>query len=150
MSFTVAQYQALKSELLTDPKSYGYVAQSNTDVLAGMLNLVRAGEQVAQTNLTSAQIFQAIAPTEWTATNIVLLKFQYLQILIEVGSGSGRIDLSNGNVKAALDLIFPVGTCPLTNAAHHALYLRNGSRVETLFGPGVSVTSEDVSTAQVS
>jgi hypothetical protein len=61
-----------------------------------------------------------------------------------------RIDLSNGNVKAALDLIFPVATCPLTNAAHHALYLRNGSRAKTLFGPEFSLSGEDVSHAQQS
>lgn len=140
----------LKNELLTDPKGYGYAAVANADTLADMLNLVRATEQVPQSSLKSSDIFQAIVPTEWSAMVTTLAKFQYLQILVEVGSGTGRIDLSNGNVKAALDLIFPSGSSPLTNAALHALYLRNGSRAETLFGVGTVVTGADVSAAQQS
>jgi hypothetical protein len=152
MALTTAQLATLKNELLTDPKAYGYVQVPplNSQAIADLLNLVRAGEQVAQTILKSSDIFQAVVASEWAATMTTLARFQYFDALMATGSGQGHIDLSNGNVKAALDLIFPAATCPLTNAAHHALYLRNGSRAETLFGPQFALTGDDVSHAQQS
>jgi hypothetical protein len=143
---SAANLATLKNELLTDPKAYGYAGVASGDVLADKLNLVRVGEQIPRDNLVPADIFTAIVPSEWTTANMVLIKVQYLDLLFKVT----RIDLSNGNVKAALDLVFPSGTAPLTNAAMHALYLRNGSRAETLFGPESYVSGVDVAHAQQS
>lgn len=145
------QVAALKSELVNDPKAYGYpasIALGDFGAVETEANLVRSAEQINQTRLSAADILQAITPTEWTATNMVLLKFQYLQLVMIAGSvGAGHIDLSNGNVKAALDLIFPTATTPATFAALHALYTRSGSRMETLFGAGTYVGYLELSAA---
>lgn len=149
MSLTPAQYVALKTELTTDPKGYGYAADwaaGNDQSLANLLNQIRPGEPIPQASLRAWQIFNAITPGDYQNMAANSVKQAYLQTLMMAGT----IDLSNSNVKAALDLIFPAGATPTTNAAIHALYTRNGSRAETLFGAGASVSAADIAQAHVS
>lgn len=149
MSLTPAQAQQLKTELTTDPKGYGYALTTNQDALAALLNQVRAGEPQPQTVLTTRTLVAAIVPAEFNTimgtseATTGQIRAWYLQVLASAGS----VDLSNGNVQAALTLIFPQASCPTTFAAVQALYTRPGSRAESLFGAGAVVQSVDISLA---
>ena len=142
------QYATLKTELVTDPNGYGYMtAIGNSDYTGAtdLFNLARAAIQIPQAALKSWDIFTAVVPSEWTAGMSAAGMGLYFAALMAIGnSQQGRIDLTNGNIKAALDLMFPTGTCPLTHAAMHALYTRNGSRAEQLFGAGTIITIDDL------
>lgn len=148
-------YTTLKTEITTDPKGYGYAASwtSGDDVTtANLLNQVRSTEQIAQSTLSWNALLAAIVPSEFqtimsaSESTLGQLRDWYLNAL----GLAAHVDLSNGNIQAALSLIFPSASCPNTYAAIQALYTRNGSRAETLFGAGTVIQPSDIGIARQS
>jgi hypothetical protein len=114
-----------------------------------MLDEVRSTEPMPRTTFATRDLVSAIVASEFQAimtqseATLGYVRAWYLDLL----ATALTVDLSNGNVQGALNLIFPQATCPTTYANLRALYTRPGSRAETLFGAGVSVSGADVGAA---
>lgn len=133
-------YNALRTEIQTDPNGYGYavhVTSGADSLVADLLNQVRAAIAIERETIPAYEVFEAIVPSEWTAltaTNRTLIG----QIL-----SMGEIKVKGTNTRAAFLAAFGVGTTTRSNLA--ALQARQGSRAEQLFGQ--SVTADDVARA---
>lgn len=149
---------ALKTELITDPRTYGYaplVAIEDGNGLADMLNLVRTGANggpvitIRLGSIPNKLIREAIVMADMpalsgtpnaTALSVERQQLAWLTGLI-VGDTTVRLlnnDGTNGPIIQNLQAMFPAGTGTRTRLV--ALAQRNGSRVEELFGERESVT----------
>ena len=137
---------ALKSELLTDPNSYGYapyVAIGSCGELADILNKVRNEITVPLASVTPLEILEAIALTDFLAdkTNLWAAWFeclcQYPSIRILKDNGSDTRVMTN------INKLLVNGSSSETRI--RALASRKGSRAEQLFS--VNVTPADVAQA---
>lgn len=159
---TAAQLAALKTELQTDPRGYGYAFAGRNDTdMANRLNLVRDGSAGrVPTNPTAAggvatgivsvfrddipvrEIVAAITPADYT--NLTQLQISKLTLQF---AGSGMvIDATNANTRGSFAAIFSGMSATTTNAIN-ALASRPASRAEELFGLNFRVSATDVGTA---
>lgn len=136
-------YAALKNELSTDPRGYGYApywANGSDWILADMLNQVRDSIRIDRTFVNAYEVFEAIVPAEWIALSAD--EKQRIQLVLNMG----QVYTRGTNTKAVLQAAFPAGSTTRTNLL--ALLKRSGSRAEELFGEGVSVTWDDIARAR--
>ena len=143
--------QTLKTELLTDPNTYGYaplVADTNNPALAELLNRPRAAIQMPRPDVTPLEILEAIAVGDFVAAaNQNTLMGSWFESLTQYPSV--RVLKENGNDTRVMTNIMAIlknGTASETRV--RALAVRNGSRAEQLFGVGVSVSVQEVIDAQ--
>lgn len=147
MPFTTAQ---LATELTTDPANLGYaalIAAGNDRDLAAALNLVRSGTSadnksytVWRNDVSPKEVVNCIAPADFTnATQIQITKLN----LLFTGNS---VDATLSNVRANMANIFSGASAATTNALA-AVSRRNGSRAESLWGTGTSVSADDVAKA---
>jgi hypothetical protein len=142
---------ALKTELLTDPNSYGYsplIADTNNPALAAMLNFPRAAISMPRPDVTPLELLEAIKVTDFIPSgqqSILhgswfesLAQFPSIRILKENGTDT--------RVMTNLMTILVNGSASETRL--RALAVRAGSRIEQLFGVGISVTVQEVIDAQ--
>lgn len=140
-------YAALKTEIATDPLTLGYgaiVAKGDDASVATVLNasLTAAVPNSAQfrSNVTPAEVIDAIAPADFTAATA--LQVAKLQLILL----PGVVDCTKANVRGALQGLFAAASQATKNALI-AVVSRQGSRAEMLFGAGVVATASDVSFA---
>ena len=158
---TAAQLAALKSEIQTDPLTYGYpavIAQHNT--LADLINKVRDGSDgeaaitIRRTDISVADVYAAIEVADYaalpgspTAAQLSterrylgwlsgLAAFDTVRLLNDDGTDAPPMV----NFKA----MFPVSG---TRTRLTALASRFGSRAEQLFGIGTVVADTDIALA---
>lgn len=141
-------YPALKTELQTDPRGYGYAAAIATGVYASvaeLLNRLRDGTNggaaisVNRGTISTQELVEAIVQSEMPANA------NQRDWLIMVTQGDRvRVDTAS-TARAGLLAIFAAGTATRTNLT--AASVRVGSRAEELFGIGVNVTGSDVDQA---
>lgn len=147
---TVADYAALKSELVNDPASLGFsalISTGNHDSIASSLNQVRSGTaadgkpySIFRNDISPKEIVNSIASADFsTATALQIQKLNLLFV-------AGVIDATLTNVRANMQNIFSSASAG-TIAALAAIASRNGSRVEVLFGIGSSIVSNDIAIA---
>ena len=137
-------YAALKTELTTDPNTYGYsqwVTVGSCWKLADLLNKTRAAIRISQKTISVEDFKEAINPTEFAALTAVKR-----DQLIFMAQG-GTVKIKGAGSRAMLDDIFPSATALVTNTALTALRTRDGSRAEQLFGDDVTVSADDVAKA---
>jgi hypothetical protein len=141
-------YATLKTELETDPRTYGYAehrTSGNDQALADLLNLVRATISVPRARVEAWEVTDAIDPDEWTrssgGSSIAAAEKDRLRLLIQ----NAVLDPTQGNIRRHFELI--TVNAPLTRVRLMALAVRTGSRAEELFGPSVHVGSLDVARA---
>ena len=135
----------LKTELDTDPSGLGYAAHmtsGNNTALVALLNETHAADQVNRGIVPSHEVITATDAVEWAALSAAE-KGRYDTI-----TGAGEVDANATNVRDAFAAMFAGGTA--TRTALLAMGTRDGSRVEALFGTGVSASLEDVRKARVS
>ena len=134
---------ALKNELQTDPASLGYALMITKGDDAGPTRLLNtpAGTAFFRSDVTMHDIVAAIAPADFAA--ITALQIAKLQLMF---SGVTAIDLTVPSVRQILQAIMAGASAP-TLAALVAMAKRSGSRAETLFGVGITVTPTDVAIA---
>lgn len=163
MALTPAQYQTLKTELLTDPRGYGYAplrTSGSDNALADLLNLVRDGTNtgpaipIRRVDVLSKELWEAIDVGDMTALpgspTAAQLSTERRQLAWLTGLPAiPRIRLLNddgSNTPAVTNLlaIFPVSG---TRTRITALASRNGSRAEELFGRDTRITDTDVAIA---
>jgi hypothetical protein len=125
---------ALKTELITDPNGYGYIAGTFTEAAgernAALLNEPRAGISVGRNVISAREIIDATVPSEWTSlTADEKLRYQTL-------TGVGEVNVQSTNVRDVFLAMFAGGTQTRANLV--ALQNRVGSRAEQLFGQSVN------------
>lgn len=134
-------YNALKTEIQTDPLTFGYLTAGtggNDEAIAVLLNTVRVGAKVNQGLIAPALVVGCIVYTEW-ATVAAELR-QYIQMTLQ-----DAVDVNNTNVKAAYQAAFGAGTT--TRANFVKLLQRDASRAESLWGAGTIIMAADVAKA---
>lgn len=129
----------LLNELQQDPKGLHYAGQP-PDGMAALLNTVGlSGETCANTKATMANILIAVDLTELRALD--QRTWEYLQLVAQ----QPTVDLTLDPVWGKVAEIFPAGGPSVQALA--TLKLRACSRAEALFGPGATVTADDVVSA---
>jgi hypothetical protein len=143
--------QTLKTELLTDPNGYGYaalLADTNNPELVRQLNLPRAEIVMPRPDVSPLEILEAISVDDFIATaNQSILVGSWFESLTQYPSV--RILKENGSDTRVMTNIMKIlknGTASETRV--RALSVRYGSRIEQLFGVGVTVTVQEVIDAQ--
>lgn len=174
MGLSATQIAALKTELQTDPRGYGYNAAARNDTLmASIIDTVRDGTNppatptavggnadghidVKRADVKASEIVLAIdladiaaLPTNPNNTQLSTERrsLAYLQML---SCMTDPVQLLNDNgtntpVVSNVANIFTAGSATLTRL--NALRFRFGSRTEELFGRNVSVTIDDIGKA---
>jgi hypothetical protein len=150
---------ALRTEIATDPRGYGYaakVAAADDRGLAGLLNLARAAIPIKRADITPAEVFGAINVADYTAlpANPSAAQLSSERRYLAWLSGLAAVpavrlqndDGTDGPVIANLKAMFAAGTGTLTRL--QALQTRSGSRAEELFGATVAVTPEQCGAAR--
>jgi hypothetical protein len=141
--------QTLKTELLTDPNSYGYaplIADTNNPALAAMLNLPRTAILLPRPDVSPLEILEAIQVAHFIASPNLLMA-SWFESLTQFPSV--RILKDDGNdtrVMTNLMAILTNGSASETRL--RALAKRSGSRIEQLFGIGTIVSVQEVIDAQ--
>ena len=157
-------FSALKTELQTDPRAYGYaslLAASNWNAVRDLLNLPRTGANggpaitIRRDDVSSSEIFERIDMADMPAlsgtpnANLLSIERQRLAWLTGLAAiPLIRITNDDGtNTGAATTIlaIFPAGSGTRTRLV--ALGNRFGSRAEELFGRNLAVSDGDVETA---
>jgi hypothetical protein len=170
MSLTPAQIAALKTELTTDPRGYGYNAAARNDTdLANRVNLVRDGSAgtvpttptadggaangavtLKRPDCKPSEILEAIDVRDLLASPAGVTSVPLTQSWFESITQFATIRLTNQDgsktqVRKNIDRI--TGNTNLSQDRLDAVAVRFGSRAEEKFGFGVAVTIDDVGKA---
>jgi hypothetical protein len=135
-----ADYQALKTEITTDPKTLGYAGKSDYDVSVLMNTPGASGET----------LFKSYTPTEDLVACIVRAEFDalaaagktYLQMVFQ----AHKVKTGDATLRTQLGTLFAVGTATRTNLTNAAS--RPASRAEILFGENSYVSDQDIAIAR--
>ena len=139
----------LKTELTTDPNSYGYaplIAIGSDQGCADAVNLIRIAIQINRPNVAPIEILEAISVDDFIATGQSVLMGSWFESLTQFSII--RILKENGQDTRVMTNIMKIlknGTASETRI--RALSVRAGSRAEQLFGSGSSITAMDVAIA---
>ncbi len=137
-----ADLLALKNEVTLDPNGYGYVPADTTAVLE-MINQVRATITVQNSSVAKSDVK---ASTLYDAFDGLLAPEQAW--LEWITSGGGDEIKSSADVREHLlgdggSSIWAVADRTAMEAAMVALFDRDGSRAEELFGENTTITRND-------
>lgn len=141
-------YAILRTELQTDPNSYGYaalIAVGDDDTCAKKINRVRPEIIVQRQDVTPVEILEAMTLTHFVASPSALAvawftsltQFERVRLLKKDGADT--------RVMTNLVSLFTAGSASETRL--RALAVREGSRAEQLFAVDTTVTNEDVAKA---
>lgn len=159
-------YTALKTELQTDPLTYGYAAlltAGNHTAICALLNKLRDGTDgkpaiaIKRADVSASEVMNAIDVADYTSIGTTPTAAQlsterrFLSWLGCVcGVPDGRIRLVNDDNTDApavknFKAMFAAGTATLTRLT--ALASRTGTRAEALFGSGTVIQENDIAVA---
>jgi hypothetical protein len=143
--------QTLKTELLTDPNSYGYaplIADTNNPALAAMLNLPRAAIQMHRPDVNPLEILEAINVNDFVAAaNQTTLMGSWFESLTQYPTV--RVLKDNGtDTRVMTNIMTILKNGSVSETRVRALAVRSGSRAEQLFGVGTVVSVQEVIDAQ--
>mgnify|MGYP000476295844 CR=1 FL=1 len=153
MPLTTAQLQTLKTELNSDPRSYGYAADILSGYVGGLrdkLNLARAGITIRRPDCDPAEILEAIDIRDFAASPAGVTNNQFTASWFESITQFARVRLANTDgtktqVRKNIDRM--VNDAQGSQTRLDAVAVRTGTRAEELFGAGVVVTNDDVTNA---
>lgn len=154
MPLNATQLQTLKTELNSDPRSYGYaadLASGNDAGLVAKLNLARAGITIRRPDCDPAEILEAIDIRDFAASPAGVTNNQFVASWFESITQFARVRLANADgtktqVRKNIDRM--VNDTQGSQTRLDAVAVRAGSRAEELFGFGVAVTDTDVANAK--
>lgn len=135
---------ALRTELLTDPRSLGYstaVTQGDHNTLVDLINRSAASHSVSMGTVTSINLQQVVVASEYA----VLSGGQRDLWNAVLTAATGGVPISNAAIRAQVAVVWSAGTTTRANLL--ALDTRTGTRAEVLFGEGMRVTSTDIQKA---
>jgi hypothetical protein len=152
-------YPALKTEIETDPNSYGYAAHvtsGSTQAIADLLNLARTGSNggpaitVRRTNIAASEVLEAIDNRDFEASlnaaHVAWFESVTQLPMLRLVNDDGSDTRILGNLKRFVQNPGPQGS----RARLIAIADRAGSRAEQLFGSGTTVQSSDIAQALAS
>jgi len=158
---TATQLIALKTELQTDPRVYGYAAHlppnpANWNGARDILNLVRTGLNggpqiiVRRDDVTPLEVLEAIDIRDFPANPAGVANIPLTQSWLESITQFALIKLFNDDdtptrVKSNLDRI--INNVQGSQTRLNTVGKRNGSRAEELFGRGIVVLDSEVEAA---
>jgi hypothetical protein len=148
-SYTAA---ALNTELTTDPKSLGYATWIPVQSIGGNNNICNLLNQLTgngaatinMTTMTAAQIAAIMLPLFGSATTLTAIKYAYYTLIFSMIMAQQGPIVVSGLANFSLQMI---SDGIMTGAQASALGQRIGSRAETLWGQGTTVSEQDVETA---
>lgn len=130
-------YQALKSELTTDPLAKGYAGMSDAQAAASLTTAYRTTERAS---IRASELYEAVVDSEFTALAAnIQTRVRDLYTLDVVPAATGS------RARAVLLAIFGAGTQTRANLA--ALVKVDVRRCDEI-GWGVGVTDQDVAAAR--
>lgn len=154
MSTFIAKTHAnIKAEILSDPENVGYSTYIDslgnskvdgaTQSVADLINSKTGNGtgRLPADPMDSGEFRALIDATE--AQTLTLAQQSYFNMYVI----SPNVAVASPNVQAMIGNVFPVETCPKTNAAMTAAFTRVASRAEILFGPGSELTAQEIGTA---
>lgn len=147
MAYTLAQ---LKTELTTDPTGIGYAAlqASGLGAVAEALNLRKAGIAIARSDITPAEILEAIRVQDLNMTTNVVAGSWFESVM---QAPTMRLVNTNGTDTRVLNnIMFLLVNQSGSETRLRALATRQGSRAEQLWGEGTLVPVLDIQTALIS
>lgn len=137
-----ADLLALKNEINNDPNGYGYVSSDTNDVLT-KINLVRNAITIQNSMVEKADVVSA---TLFGAYNALTADEQsWLQWITQTAGDELSVssDLRIHLLGEGGNSIWAVGDRPTMEAAMLAIFDRDGSRAEELFGENTVITRDD-------
>jgi hypothetical protein len=139
----MADYVALKNEILNDPLSLGYAGKADSQV-AALMNGASRPTTTSRTTIDACDVFEAIDPVEWSALNAAN------QTRVNAMLAMGRLNVNGTNTRAVFGAVFTGAASPITRAALLALQTVAvpRSRAQEIFG--VAVTDLDIAKARAS
>lgn len=144
----VIDYAALKTELQTDPNTYGYaalIAAGDMQGVADKLNQVRANISIPRPDVSAEEILEAIRVSDLRAATTAI-QGSYFQSLTTLSTV--RILKENGtDARVLTNLMDILANGSQSEVRLRALASRTGSRAEQLFGPGAWLSWSDITTA---
>jgi glutamate dehydrogenase/leucine dehydrogenase len=151
MAVNLAQ---LKSELQSDPRSYGYAAlisAQNWNGVAAALNLIRTGANggpaitVRRTDISPQEVLEAIDARDFIS-NANNLAASYFESVTQ--SATIRLlDDAGADTRLLANLKRAVNNTNQSQDRLQALAVRQGSRAEELFGRGERISDSQVEDA---
>lgn len=131
----------LRNELVTDPRNLGYsgfLASGDYIAVANALASIRSGAayDIWRKDISPKEIVNSIQPVDFA--KLSTLQAQQLQVLFV----ASPVDATLSGVRSNFTIVFSGASGTIDNLT--ALASRQGSRAEVLFGPGVSITDDQV------
>lgn len=154
MALTAAQLAQLKTEINTDPQTYGYaawVAASEPENVAAALNKVRDGTDgeaailVRRLDVSAIELLEAVDTRDFIASPNSLQAAWFESVTQNATVRLANPDGTQNRVKNNLDRV--LNDTQGSQTRLNALARRNGSRAEQLFGTGATVSVSDVQAA---
>lgn len=153
MPLNATQLQALKVELNSDPRSYGYAADIASGYVGGLrdrLNLARAGITIRRPDCDPAEILEAIDIRDFATSPAGVTNNTFAASWFESITQFQRVRLATADgaktqVRKNIDRM--VNDTKGSQTRLDAVAVRTGSRAEELFGAGTAVTTDDVTEA---
>lgn len=144
MSFTNADYLAIKAELTNDPLDLGLTLLPEDDAAnASILNEVRVACQIDRESIPVSEINKAIDRDEFAALSAS--DKQWLGMVTSSGDINPK---AGGEVREGLLQLFGAGTESRTNLT--ALLTESASRIEQMFKQGLLSQGGNVSPSDIS
>lgn len=133
-------YKVLNIELTEDPSKVGYqdfIKKGDDMGVASLVNSITNDNIVPREAITASGLFGSIDPGEFFKMDS--LQLQQLQCILSINS-------FNLNDPSSEKILFNI-LGPISVSSLQLLQNRPGSRSESLFGSGVSITVNDVAIA---
>jgi hypothetical protein len=137
----VADYLALKNEILLDPLGLGYSGKTDAQV-AALMNGASRPTTTPRTIVAAHDVYEAIDPGEWSALSAALK--QTITDLLNMG----EIDASGTRTRATFGAAFGAGSTSRANLLALTTVSVARSRAQEIFG--VAVTDQDITRARAS
>lgn len=146
-------YPALATEITSDPRGYGYaadVATGNDTAVATQLNAIRPGITIRRQRVPRQEILEAIDIDDFQANPSQVGNATLAASWFESVTQTDEVRLANPDgsptrIRLNINRLFKAGSGTITRL--DAVAVKNGSRIEELFGEGTSATDRDVAKA---
>lgn len=137
---TLVDYQTLKTEINTDPKTLGYAGKSDYEISVLMNTPGASSESLFRSYTPVEDLVACIVRSEYDA--LVAAGKTYLDMVF---SGT-KVKTGDATLRSQMGQLFGVGTASRANLT--AAASRAASRAEILFGENANINDADVAVAR--
>lgn len=138
-------YDALATEIGTDPQGLGYSGNSDHQIAEILNTKGLSGETIEPQFVSADELQRAVVGAEYLTLTDVQREL-WLAILTAAAAGERGVAVGDPDIRGQVLAIWTAGSTTRSNLA--ALQTRDASRGEILFGEGTQVTRLDVALSQ--